>query len=146
MPCAVQSQGHGLCLQEHYYWVRLFWESLAVCLAGSCSPLPMHPGAVLSMDVGMPQLLSAWVVGLLSVSAFKPFLTLVWHHRHSSPFWGTQNSGGAVSPAVSLTKQTPSAPPDKLVLLRCYAEMPRGAAELSCEHGGPTAPNACPAL
>lgn len=47
---AVWGQGHGLCLQEQC-WVMPCWDSLAVGLAGSCSP-----AAVLSMDVGVPPL------------------------------------------------------------------------------------------
>lgn len=81
LPAApVQGQGHGLCLQEQC-WLVLVWESLAVGLPGSCPPLPMQPPAVLSMDLGMSLLLSAWIMGLLAMNTFKPFLTLIWDHH-----------------------------------------------------------------
>lgn len=79
---------------------------------------------------GSASTLSAWVMGLLSRNVLKPFLTLIWHHHHTSPLPGTQLRG-AVSPAARLPRQTPSLPQtnwfSSSVVQKCTGELQSSA-------------------
>lgn len=94
---------------------------------------------------GSASTLSAWVMGLLSRNVLKPFLTLIWHHHHTSPLPGTQLRG-AVSPAARLPRQTPSLPQtnwfSSSVVQKCTGELQSSA--LLHQHQAQTASDARP--
>lgn len=90
----------------------------------------LQPSSSAEHGCGSASTLSAWVMGLLSRNVLKPFLTLIWHHHHTSPLPGTQLRG-AVSPAARLPRQTPSLPQtiwfSSSVVQKCTGELQSSA-------------------